>query len=279
MAVTTFADPGAFLDAARPLFVADPLSTNVIAVVAERIASAVPTEAAASRWFAVSDDGTVTGAAMANAPWNLFVSAMPSGTAARLAAHLIDEEVSIPGVSGESTAVAEFVAAWTVRSGQRARRVGGRHVYVLDELDVPTGIDGEPRRFQADEAPFVAAWLAAFHDEAVADDPDVDTREMAEQRIGNGEIWAWSVDDQPVALAACSAPTVGVARIGPVYTPSDQRRRGYGAAVTAAAAGAAFAAGATRVMLYADVDNPTSNGIYRHLGFRIDHGGEQYQFD
>ncbi len=279
MTVATFTDARAFLDAAAPLLAADPISTNVIAVVTEQLASVDPAPPEAALWFIVSVDARVTGAAMVNGPWNLFVSAMPQGAAARLAEHVVDVSPSIPGVTGEATAVDEFVAAWSEPTGRRARRAGGRHVYVLDDLDEPDGIAGAARRFDDAEVPLVADWLTAFHDEAVADDPDIDTQELAEQRIGQGEIWAWTVAGEPVALAACSAPTVGVARVGPVYSPPERRRHGYGAAVTAAATRSAFDAGAARVMLYADVDNPTSNGIYQRLGFRFDHDAEQYQFD
>ncbi len=279
MTVATFTDARTFLDVAAPFLAVDAISTNVIAVVTERLAAADPAPAETTRWFIVSVDDQATGAAMANAPWNLFVSAMQPGAAGRLASTVADRGLSIPGVTGEAATVAEFVAAWTETTGRPARRAGGRHVYVLDDLDEPDDIDGAARRFDDDEVPLVADWLTAFHDEAVADDPDVDTRDVAEQRIGQGEMWAWTVAEQPVALAACSAPTVGVARVGPVYTPPGRRRHGYGAAVTAAATRSAFDAGATRVMLYADVDNPTSNGIYQRLGFRFDHDAEQYQFD
>ncbi|NUU20167.1 MAG: GNAT family N-acetyltransferase, partial [Streptomycetaceae bacterium] len=59
----------------------------------------------------------------------------------------------------------------------------------------------------------------------------------------------------------------GVARIGPVYTPPEHRGRGYGSAATAARAAAALADGADEVVLFTDVANPTSNSIYRKLGY------------
>jgi predicted GNAT family acetyltransferase len=60
----------------------------------------------------------------------------------------------------------------------------------------------------------------------------------------------------------------GVARIGPVYTPPEHRRRGYGAAVTAAASRAACGGTAPEVVLFTDLGNPTSNKIYTEIGFR-----------
>ncbi|MCQ0020489.1 GNAT family N-acetyltransferase [Actinomadura madurae] len=60
----------------------------------------------------------------------------------------------------------------------------------------------------------------------------------------------------------------GMARVAPVYTPAGHRRRGYGAAVTAAATRDAQDAGAADVVLFTDLGNPTSNSVYRRLGYR-----------
>ena len=68
-------------------------------------------------------------------------------------------------------------------------------------------------------------------------------------------------------MAARSLPAAGVSRIGPVYTPVGQRRRGYGAAATAAAAAAILDEGALPV-LFTDLANLTSNALYQRLGFR-----------
>lgn len=53
-----------------------------------------------------------------------------------------------------------------------------------------------------------------------------------------------------------------------MYTPPEHRRRGYGAAITAVLTASALEAGATEVVLFTDLANPTSNGVYRRIGFR-----------
>jgi predicted GNAT family acetyltransferase len=58
-----------------------------------------------------------------------------------------------------------------------------------------------------------------------------------------------------------------VSRIGPVFTPRDWRGRGYGSAVTAAAANLARLDGVDEVVLFADLANPTSNAICQRIGF------------
>lgn len=53
----------------------------------------------------------------------------------------------------------------------------------------------------------------------------------------------------------------------PVYTSSHLRGHGYAGAVTVEVSRAALAAGATEVVLFADPANPTSNALYRRIGY------------
>jgi predicted GNAT family acetyltransferase len=69
-------------------------------------------------------------------------------------------------------------------------------------------------------------------------------------------------------MAGTQRSVAGVVRLGPVYTPPAERRRGFGGAVTAAVSQAALVAGATDVVLFTDLANPTSNALYQRLGYR-----------
>jgi predicted GNAT family acetyltransferase len=51
-----------------------------------------------------------------------------------------------------------------------------------------------------------------------------------------------------------------------VSTPPEHRRHGYAAALTAAVARRLLDRG--RVVLFADLANPTSTGVYLRIGFR-----------
>ena len=87
-------------------------------------------------------------------------------------------------------------------------------------------------------------------------------------RLAAGTLTLWrDAADTPVALAGYSREIDGARRLGPVYTAERHRRHGYGAAVTAAACRRALDGGTSQLLLYADIDNPTSNTLYRRLGF------------
>ncbi len=86
------------------------------------------------------------------------------------------------------------------------------------------------------------------------------------ERIVEERALLWDVDGEVVHLTGFNAASFGVARVGPVYTPHQHRRRGYASAGVAEASRRLLAAG-TRVCLFTDQANPTSNKIYLALGY------------
>jgi predicted GNAT family acetyltransferase len=277
-------DAKRFLADAAALLASDPFSTSVIATTARRSATAREPDHEHDLWLTVTDAHGLAGVAMQTPPRNLFLSRMPQ-TAARLVAdalHAAGRE--LPGVTGPSEAASAFAERWCELSGVGLRQSALMRMYRLHALEPPTAVAGDATlaKGPADLA-LVERWLAAFHSEAIPQDPPGEWRELARRRIAAGEVHLWRVprgdgEAEPVALAARSAPAAGVARVGPVYTPPAHRRHGYGAAVTAATSAAALAAGAEHVVLYADLANPTSNSIYQAIGFRPDHDAQQLAF-
>lgn len=57
-------------------------------------------------------------------------------------------------------------------------------------------------------------------------------------------------------------------RVGPVYTPAPFRGRGYAGAATVEVGRVALASGVDDVLLFTDLSNPTSNGLYQRIGYR-----------
>jgi len=280
MRVNLYAAARTFLHAAEYFLRLDPFSANVIAVVAGRIAAGTLPDGGDYLWATVDDgEDRVLGVAMHTPPHAVFVSRMPVEAAVALAGALADADRHLPGVNGAVRATSAFADAWCVRTGQTSRLVSAMRMYRLGELARPTGVSGTAALGEAPgDIDLVASWLAAFHDEAQPEAPLEDWRASAERRVAGGEVHLWCRVGTPVSLAAVSAPAVGVARVGPVYTPPGERGRGYGAAVTAEATAAALKGGAEHVTLYTDLANPISNSIYQAIGYRPDHDADERTF-
>ena len=87
---------------------------------------------------------------------------------------------------------------------------------------------------------------------------------------------AW---DRPASLVSVAPAVAGVARIGPVYTPPERRRRGYAGMAVAEVSRRLLARGVHTCMLFTDLANPTSNKIYAEVGYRRFGDWEEYEFE
>src|SRR4051794_9584716 len=256
-------DPGTYADRVWDLLAATPAEHTVSLTI---IQSALQ----GFRWsdepmlfgWCADDGGGVRGAVSWTPPFELLLAVVPDDTVDALVAGLRERGAALDGVNGTEATVDRFVAAWApARSSVKFRM----RLYRLATLQ-PPDVPGAARRAGAGDLELAARWLSAFQEEAGVDQSDREP--IARERIGDGRLWLWEHDGNVVSLAACSAPAAGVARIAPVYTPSEHRRRGYGAAVTAACTVDALARGAQEAVLFTDLANPTSNSIYQQLGFR-----------
>jgi len=85
-------------------------------------------------------------------------------------------------------------------------------------------------------------------------------------------------DGGTVSLAGCGGLTANGIRVGPVYTPPELRRRGYASALTAALTRELLAGGRRFCFLFTDLGNPTSNSIYRQVGYEPVADVDQWAF-
>ncbi|MDZ5623641.1 GNAT family N-acetyltransferase [Nocardioides sp. HM23] len=278
--VDFFDDPAHFLDRAGDRLAAEPVVSTVVATIADRMARGGPvTSTAPYSWFAVVADaaGEIAGVAMRTAPfppYPPYLLAMQDAAAIALADALVDRGEEVGGVNGAFPAT-------RVAADRIAERVGGEvavsmHVrlFELGTLVDPAPTPGRLRPAYDDEAPFALEWFRQFHvdadeqagHEGLADRAESTTLDDLRERISSGRVWMWVDDaDIPLHLTAANPPAYGVARIGPV-TPREHRGRGYASAAVAEVSRRLRAEG-SRVSLFTDQANPTSNGIYVALGF------------
>lgn len=77
----------------------------------------------------------------------------------------------------------------------------------------------------------------------------------------------WEHEGAPVSLAGFAGPTPHGVRVGPIYTPPAERRRGYASPLVATLSQRLLDGGRRFCFLYTDLSNPTSNRIYTDVGY------------
>ena len=181
---------------------------------------------------------------------------------------------SVTGVPDTARAIA---AAWVRRTGGTTRTTMNEAMHVLDEVrDPPRPAAGSLRLAEPDERDLLVAWMEEFVAEAGLIGAAQAAR-MVDARLRNQGLLVWD-DGQPVSMIGVAPEVSRVVRIGPVYTPPAERRRGYAGSAVAAASRRALAAGAVRCMLFTDLANPTSNKIYAAVGYRRFAAWEELEF-
>jgi GNAT superfamily N-acetyltransferase len=200
-------------------------------------------------------------------PYPLLLGGLPAGSAPELAALLAAVGRQLPGVNAQEDAATEFAAAWGEQTGLGYTTFRRSRLYRLAGLVPPAPMpDGGPRVATEADRDLLEGWFRAFADEA--NDLTGPQLGVLSDRLSYGGLTLWEARGRPVAMAGHVRPAAGVVRVGPVYTPPALRGRGYGGAVTAAVTSAAIAAGAGEVVLFTDLANPTSNALYRRLGYQ-----------
>jgi predicted GNAT family acetyltransferase len=260
-------DIEAYAESTWELLARNPVDHTVALSVLEAVRAGHRWSAHGQMVFGHYEDGAVRGAVSLTPPFEMLLAVVPDDAVADLVGALRREGVSVPGIHGSVPTVERFVASWTSATGQRAVPVREMRLYRLGSLQPPAPAPpGRARRAGTDDLETAVRWLRDFETEAGV--PETDVESTLRKAIGDDRVWLW--EDRagtPVALASCTRTAVGVARVAPVYTPPDRRRRGYGAAVTAACTQDALRRGAEDVVLFTDLANPTSNSIYQRIGF------------
>ncbi|HSS67072.1 MAG TPA: GNAT family N-acetyltransferase [Nocardioidaceae bacterium] len=281
-----FTDPTAFLAAAGDRLIESPVESTVVATIAERAAHELADGIAQPEhdWYVVARDGShsgdVVGVGMRTAPFEprpLYLLTMPDEAATALAVALFERGEEVRGANGALPASRVFAEETARLSGRAARVHIHTRLFELRELTPPsTDVSGRLRAAVHDDLELVKAWYAAFMRDAdeqagrppgSGHDEDVDDDVML-RRIDDGRVWFWvDGDKRPVHVTGTNPPSFGVARIGPVYTPREERGRGWASAAVAEVSRRMLDEG-SRPCLFTDQANPTSNGVYVALGYQ-----------
>ena len=258
----------AFLAAAGDFLVEREAEHNLIFGICATLA-ADPGYASEPYLATVSAASRVVSAAVMTPPWNLVLSCAddpyaPTG----LAADLDARGIAVPGATGPVEIAARFAEAWCGPHGLTGGPRVAERIYRLERVVPPDAVPGEVRLGTEADLGLLRAWVDAFSVEALGRDDPEQASAMVDRSFRSGtRTWYLWEDGGPVSLAAAGGPTPNGVRIGPVYTPPEQRRRGYASALTAAVSQGELDKGRRFIFLFTDLSNPTSNKIYQAIGF------------
>jgi RimJ/RimL family protein N-acetyltransferase len=203
-------------------------------------------------------------------PRGFGLSPLAPEQADSLATRLASLGHSLPSVSADHSTATAFAEAWQRHTGATPKLRDTRlRLYRLGTLTPPEPMPaGRGRVLGERDLEQVMFWCGEFA-KAVGEVVSIDADSWATTRFADKRYTLWETPDgTPVSIAGMNPMIGGQIQVDIVYTPAHLRGRGYAGAVTAEVSRAALAAGATDVVLFADLSNPTSNALYPRLGYR-----------
>jgi predicted GNAT family acetyltransferase len=262
MSLRRFEDARAFLAASIPLLAGDQARIAWLRAWVEGRKHVAEERSFMVTWVANGSTGVAS--QYGDAPLIVGDSA-PEATEA-FADALASEHPELRGVVGSAEACEAFARRWQALTGRPHALRHRMRNHVLDRLVLPAAVAGAVRVADGADREWLLAMHGAFAEEARVSWTPQSAQRTIDERLEAGLFRIWN-DAEDVAFAGFTYAGSEAARVAPVYTLPDFRRRGYGAALVGAIC-ADFLASGHRVFLVTDVTNPTSNQLYARLGFR-----------
>jgi uncharacterized protein len=228
-------------------------------------------------WIALEDENTVVGAVM-QSPLEYPAVLTPMAPPAVLAMveAVAAAGIKLPGINGDAATAASFAGQWSERCKAAAIPFQGLRLYEYLGAEQAQAGQGHLRLAGPADRSQMILWTGAFQDEIGESASDVELR--VDRALAAQQLWVWDEKGEIVSMAAGREPTQGVVRIAGVYTPPEKRKRGYAAACVNALSRHLRDSG-YRCILYTDLGNPTSNSIYRRIGYRAVAESLRYRFE
>lgn len=266
MQVTRYPGARAFLAATEKFLLEAEVENNLMLGIAREIAERAGAPNPAEYFAAVHAEHEVAGCAFRTVSDKVGITRIRNPEAVvvlatDVAAGCADAE----SVGGPEPSVATFAQQVAASTGRRAERRMSQRIHELNTVVPPDReARGSLRLAQPGEIARLTPWmgdmLSVMGDERHAG-------EIARERVLGGHLFVWD-DDGPVSMAAWTGKTPNGVRVNFVYTPPELRGRGYATSCVAALSQHLLDQGNTYCCLYTDLANPTSNAIYRRLGYR-----------
>ena len=270
MEVAFTTDPVEALSSAEQFLTRHPVEHNLILTLLH-LRTVMPQE---GRYWIVEDGGLV-GGFLFQSPTTFKAALTPMRPEfVDAVVEAAEAVVDLPGIIGEAAAASRFAGRWTELRKAAALPTAGQRLYELKHLELPDGVPGALRAAAEDDIPLLVDWMRGFNEET--GERGADPAEMVPFRVAAGHFYVWD-HGRAVSTAAATPPIAGVTRVQAVYTPPENRNRGF-AGATVGAISQKMTEHGLRCALYTGLSNPTSNSVYRRLGYRAVNEVLHYDF-
>ncbi|WP_020062106.1 GNAT family N-acetyltransferase [Bacillus sp. 123MFChir2] len=175
----------------------------------------------------------------------------------------------VPGLIGEKQVVEHLAEQLASLQNKLIQVKMNQGVYGLRYVKKKAESNGIFRRVELKEKDVIEDWVYHFCEDvnlAITKEEAVHT---AAELIESQRLFGWEVEGRLVSMAAVTRPTKCNITINFVYTPEAERKKGYAFNCVSALSQRMLDNGYEMTSLYTDLANPTSNKIYKEIGYEL----------
>jgi len=255
-------DPAFVMNRAEKFLSSEPVLHNLIlSILYSRVVQGDP----GRYWIALLRDEPVGLVIQSPREFPALLTPMEPRAVLAMVDAITETGVPLPGVCGDAATAASFAGQWSERHKSAATPFQGMRLYELLEPGEVPRTPGRLRQAGPQDRRLIVFWTRAFQDEIGESANDTEGR--VDQALAAGQIWLWDQNGKTTSMVVGREPAEGVVRLSGVYTPPEKRRHGHAAACVYALSKHLRDRG-YRCILYTDLGNPTSNSIYRRIGYK-----------
>jgi predicted GNAT family acetyltransferase len=212
--------------------------------------------------------GVVLAVVLMTPPHNLILSWIDDDFIIdAVAVELHARGVAIPGVNSSSQIARKFALKWSELSGRSFQIQMAQRIYQLSRVTNDARTRGRLREPTESDEALLREWRAAFSVDAEHMDAEQARQAAAQPMPKSRRLMLWEFERTVVSMAGYAGPTPNGIRVAWVYTPPENRGKGFAGACVAALSQKLLDGGRKFCFLYTDVDNPISNHVYLKIGY------------
>jgi predicted GNAT family acetyltransferase len=266
-------DPAFVLTRADEFLSSEPVLHNLIlSILHSRVAQSDP----GRYWIAFDGEKTVGVCVQTPLEYPATLTPMEPRAVVAIVNAIAEAGVALRGVNGNAATAASFAGQWSERCKSAVTPLQGMRLYELLEVGEVPDTEGQLRQAGPKDRSLMILWTRAFQNEIGESAADTELR--VDRGLAARQLWLWDQNGETTSMAVGREPVQGVVRLSGVYTPLEKRKHGYAAACVHALSKHLRGSG-YRCVLYTDLGNPTSNSIYRRIGYRAVAEALRYRFE
>lgn len=183
---------------------------------------------------------------------------------------LINRSISIPGLLGPRQMTNQAAHYWAAQTEGRTDVNMRQLIYRLDKVVPVDEKEGYLRQAQQTDLLLLKKWIKAFSKESLGELMTLEeAAEMTKKKIEAAELFVWEdKNGEVLTMAGITRPTTNGMCINYVYTPPIYRKQGLASICVAQLSQLVLDRGYQFCTLFTDEDNPTSNRIYKRMGYK-----------